>query len=155
MKQDLILIANATRARLCHHEDGAAQLAVLSEAQDPEGRMKAGELAGDHLGHVAADQRPGGTSFAPRLDPRRKQHLAFARLLAAQVEQHLQQGHYREFLLFASSPFLGEMKEQLGPRAKRALRAAVDLDLTSCPLDELEPRVDQAVAARTQGGLRP
>lgn len=149
MKQDLILIANATQARLCRHEAGSAHLEILLDARDPEGRMKASELADDHLGHAAADQRPGGTSFAPRQDPRRKRHLAFARLLVEQVEQHLERGSYDQFVLFASNPFLGALKDLLGPHASKSLRTAIDLDLTRSPLAELQERVKQALKAST------
>ena len=40
----------------------------------------------DRLGNGSQDSHPGGVSFEPRLDPRRKHHLEFARILAARVE---------------------------------------------------------------------
>ena len=44
-------------------------------------------------------------------------------------------------MLFASSPFLGELKAQLGTAAARLLTSTHDLDLTSVGLVELDQRV--------------
>jgi protein required for attachment to host cells len=117
----------------------------LATEQDPDGRLKASELTTDHLGHAAEDHRTGGTSFTPRTDPRRKKHQAFARSLSRRVDQALDSGAYGSLAVFASCPFLGELKGQLIPRARKALRVAIDSDLTSFPLGEVEDRVSSAL----------
>ncbi|MBB2487488.1 host attachment protein [Mitsuaria sp. WAJ17] len=93
--------------------------------------MKASELVDGHLRHAAADQRSGGTSLAPRQDPRRKRHLAFACSLAEQVEPHLTRGDDEQLVFLAWSPFLGSLKGHLGPHASKTLHAAVGLDLAT------------------------
>ncbi|MEW6705659.1 MAG: host attachment protein [Pseudomonadota bacterium] len=147
MKAELILIANASQARLFRREKHPAVLVPLASDQYPEGHLKASELADDRLGHGASDNRPGGTSFTPRVDPRRKKHLQFAKVLAQEVDEALATGQYGELTLFASCPFLGELKGQLSAHAKKTLHAAIDMDLTSFSLDEVERRVDHALHA--------
>lgn len=145
MKPELILVANATEARLFRLDHQPPHLALLAHQQDAQGHLKASELTNDRLGHAAEDHRPGGTSFTPRTDPRQKQHLAFARTLAEQVDEALARDGYERVSVFASSPFLGELKQALGPRARHALHAAIDLDLTSfAPADVLR-RVEQVL----------
>jgi hypothetical protein len=69
--------------------------------------------------------------------------------------QHLKSGlrakEFERFVLFASSPFLGELKAVLDGELQRALRAAVDVDLTSYEHRDLEQRVADALKASGAG----
>ena len=141
MKNEWILIANASVARLFSRESDSRPLVPLQTMEHSESRLKSSELADDRLGHGSADRRPGGVSFEPRLDPRRKEHLHFAHTLAQRLEEGLASSAYDRVTLYASSPFLGELKGQLSPATTEALRAAVDVDLTSYGLRELEERI--------------
>ena len=147
MKNEWILIANASVARLFSRESDSDALLPLHSFEHPESRLKASELADDRLVHDSNDWRPGGVSFEPRMDPRRKQHLKFARELAQWLNQGLAGGDCDRITLYASNPFLGELKGQLSPAAKKALRAAVVVDLTSYGLRELEERITHELQA--------
>ena len=153
MKNEWILIANASVARLFSRASDSDPLLPLHSFEHAESRLKASELADDRLVHDSNDWRPGGVSFEPRLDPRRKQHLEFARELAQHLAEGLASGACERITLYASSPFLGELKGKLSPAAKKALRAAADVDLTSYGLRELEERIAhelQALHAKPQ-----
>ena len=122
MKNEWILIANASVARLFSRESDSGPLVPLHSFEHAESRLKASELADDRLGHDSTDGRPGGVSFEPRMDPRRKQHLKFARELAQRLDEGLAGGDCGRITLYASSPFLGELKGQLSPGEERAAR---------------------------------
>lgn len=141
MKPDWILIANATQARLLQKERGGP-LVVLKSFSHPQSRSKVSELADDRAGQERSDRSFGGTAYPPRLDPKRKEHLNFARELADHLEQQAQQGHFRSLELFASSPFLGELRAALGDATNRLLTEAHDLDLTAVGLAEMERRIE-------------
>ena len=141
MKIEWILIANASVARLFSRELDSDPLVLLHSFEHAESRLKASELADDRLGHDSTDERAGGVSFEPRMDPRRKQHLKFARELAQRLDEGLAGGDCGRITLYASSPFLGELKMQLSSAAKKVLRAAADVDLTIYGLRELEERI--------------
>ena len=147
MKNEWILVANASVARLFSRESDKGPLLPLHSFEHAESRLKASELADDRLVHDSNDWRPGGVSFEPRMDPRRKQHLKFARELAQRLDQGLTGGDCGRITLYASSPFLGELKGQLSPAAKKVLRAAVVVDLTSYGLRELEERIAHELRA--------
>lgn len=142
MKAELILIANAAIARLFSHDPVDGSWRTIATLEHPSSRRKASELGGSRAGHGSADSRPGGVAFEPRLDAKHKQQLHFADELAQRVEEELAAGRFDHFVLLASSPFLGEFKQRLGPHAAKALRTAVDSDLTSFPPDEVRRRVD-------------
>lgn len=140
MKPDWILIANATRARLLERGRGCP-LVVIDSFEHPQGRSKTSELADDRAGQGKTDHGFGGASYPPRVGAKEKEHLRFARELAGYLETRAQQGIFHSLQLFASNPFLGELKAQLGPATNPLLRASHDVDLTSVGLVELDHRI--------------
>ena len=140
MKPEWIMIANATRARLLQREPGCP-LVVIDSFDHPQGRSKISELAADTAGQAKTDHSFGGASYPPRVNAEDKEHLHFARELADYLEEQAQHGRFHSLALFASSPFLGELKAQLGTATARLVSATHDLDLTSVGLVELDRRV--------------
>jgi len=122
MKADRILIANATHARYLERETSGT-LRVLETFEHPESRSKVSEIVSDKMGREASDRGYGGTAYQPPTDPN------------------------RALAIFASNPFLGELKAALGDAARRRLSSTHDLDLTSYGLAELEQRVGRALQA--------
>ncbi|ABE45277.1 host attachment protein [Polaromonas sp. JS666] len=145
MKPEWILIANATHARLLLHERGSPMV-VLKSFDHPQGRSKVSELADDRMGRENSDHGAGGTAYQPRMDAKHKENLRFARELADYLEPYAQQDSFRSLSIFASSPFLGELKTELGSATTRLLTYLQDLDLTSFGLSEVERRVAQEMA---------
>lgn len=140
MKPDWILIANATRARLLQKEAGSP-LVIIESFSHPQSRSMTSELGDDKAGQEGADRHFGGASYTPRLDAKEKEHLHFAHELSDYLEQQAQQGRFHSLTLFASSPFLGELKARLGTATARLVTATHDLDLTSVGLAELDQRM--------------
>lgn len=117
MKHDWTLIANATHARLLQQEPGQ-RMVILKSFEHPQSRSKG-------LG---------------------KEHLSFARELAQYLEQEARQGRCESIALFASSPFLGELKAELGDATLRMLSTTADVDLTAVGPAELERRIAHELA---------
>lgn len=134
MKPDWTLIANGTRARLLQQEAGAPMV-ILESFIHPLRRDD--ELApGPSLfGDLEADW------------DRAHQHTEFARELAHLLEQEAQLEHFRTLLVFACSPFLGELLEELGSATRRRLVATQDADLTGFTVSEIEERIAHELAA--------
>lgn len=139
-KPDWIVVANATRARILQRERGK-HMAVVKTFTHPQGRMKVSELVDDRAGHGSSDHGWGGSAYPPRIDAKRKEHERFATELAAHLERGGEQGTYRSLAILASSPFLGELKGELGPAAARLLTVTHDVDLTAVGPAELERRI--------------
>ena len=144
---DLILIANATHARLLTHERGKP-MALLQSFEHPQSRSKTSDLADAPAGRGKADRSSSGATYPPRMDAKTKEHQRFARELAQALELQAQQGTFGALALFASSPFLGGLKAKLGSAARRILHSTHELDLTSLGMAELEPRIRQVLAPR-------
>lgn len=146
MKSELIVVADSSEARLFTHESDRDPLVPLVTLHHPQSRQKPSGLGAERPGHGSSDSHPGGVNFEPRIDPRRKQHLAFAHELSRRIDALLAEGRHDRLTLFASRPLIGELKGQLGAASRKALRAAVDLDLMSLGSRELEQRMVAALA---------
>jgi len=146
MKADWILIANATRARLLRQESGQ-RVKELQSFEHPESRSKISDLADDRSGNERSDRSFGSAAYQPRVDAKQKEHLRFARQLAAFLEQQAQLGSYGRIEVFASSPFLGELKSELGAATTRLLGGTHDLDLTMVGKAEIGRRLAHEMAS--------
>jgi len=144
-KPDWIVIANASRARILQRGRGEP-MTVIKIFSHPEGRSKVSDLADDRAGHGSSDHSWGGSAYPPRIDAKRKEHERFATELGAYLERAAEQGTYRSLALLASSPFLGELKAELGPAAEKLLTVTHDVDLTAVGPAELEKRILRELA---------
>ncbi len=145
MKPNWILIANATHARLLVQESGSPMV-VLQGFEHPQGRSKISELADDRAGHDNTERNFGGTAYQPRVNAKQKEHIRFARELADFLDSAAQQASFHSLVVFASNPFMGELKAELGVAATRLLASTHDIDLTSFGLTEVEQRIQHELA---------
>ena len=141
MKPQWILVANASHARLFSRDSPTDPLVPQATLEHPESRLKGSQLADDRPGHEATDNSSGGNRYEPRSDVRRKEHQRFAREIAERLETGLAAGEFSTLWLFASSPFLGELKAQLSDTVDKRVQLALDTDLTSFGLAEIEQRL--------------
>jgi protein required for attachment to host cells len=146
MNTDWYLIANATHARVLQKQPGAPMVIVHSLNHE-DSRKKTAELGDDKAGRDAKCYGSGSSALDPRGDAHRKEHLHFAREIAGWIEEAAQAGRCRSLTIFASSPFLGELKPELGDATRRVLAGTHPLDLTMVGLAEAESRIAEATGA--------
>jgi protein required for attachment to host cells len=142
-----VVVANAARARCFARDDENNAMRELAGFVHPASRMK-GQALGDDRGGLV-HKGVASTQFQPHTDPHDKQHAQFAREIAQYLDEAALAHRYPALTLFASAPFLGELRAQLSPAAQKLLRASVGLDLTAYEGAELEQRVTQALQAAT------
>ncbi len=141
MDRTWIVVANAARARLCEYDPRDGSLTELGDFVHAAARQKGSELGTDRPGHAEKGQASLRTSFEPHTELHHKEREHFARELAQHLDEAVVQGRCRAVALIASSPFLGELKAQLGTAASKAIVATAPTDLTHCDMRELGRRV--------------
>jgi protein required for attachment to host cells len=141
---DWVLVANAARARCFERDAENGAMRELRSFVHPSSRLPAQDLSHDRGGKAMKSQAR--TQFAPHTDPLDKEHVLFARELARHLEQAALAHEFPALTLFASPPFLGELRNHLGPAVQALLRRGVPLDLTRYEGAELEERVAVALA---------
>ena len=145
MNTTWILIANATHARVLRQE-GDNRVTVLESFEHPQSRIKIGDLADDRAGQERTDRSFSGTAYTPRIDTKQKEHLRFARELSDFLERQARLNRFESLEVFASSPFLGELKAELGSATAQLVSGTHDLDLTAVGPAELGPRIAHEMA---------
>lgn len=139
-----VLIANAARAR-CFVRD--ADNGAMREDRGfvhPASRLKAMELSHDRGGKV--HKSIASTRFAARTDEHDKERAAYARELAAFLEEAALAQRSRGLWLIASAEFPGELRTHPGPEGRERPREGFALDLSAYEGAQLEHHVTQALA---------
>lgn len=141
MKHQWILLANASHARLRSRNSAAEPLISFETMEHLQNRLKGSQLSDDQPGHEATNHSSGGNRYEPRTDVPRKEHQRFAPEIAHRLDAGLADGAFSVLWLFASSPFLGELKAQLSDAVNKRVQRALDSDLTTLGFSEIEPRL--------------
>ena len=141
MKDQWILVANASVARLFRRGSATEPLSPVATMTHQQSRLKGVELAADRPGREATDNSRGANSFEPRSDVRRKEHLRFAHEISVRLDKGLANGEFGSLLIFASNPFLGELRALLSEAVEKRVRLSLDNDLTALGLAEIEARL--------------
>jgi protein required for attachment to host cells len=131
------VVADASRARILSRMPGHA-LQLVHVMEHPESRLKSSELGDDRRGRELSGRGFGGAAFEARTDAHTREHLKFAHRLAQYVEHEARANAFACLDIFAASPFLGELKKELGGVSQKRLAAAHDVDLTHLSLAQLE-----------------
>jgi protein required for attachment to host cells len=140
-----ILTANASKALCFERIDDKPKLVLLTEIEDPLGRAKNSELGDDRAGYESMGVGRGSASYSPRTDAKTKEHEGFARKLAQMLDEGVATHRCDALVIFASNPFLGELKSQLGEQAGKVLKTTIATDLTSFDRAEIMKRVEHAL----------
>ena len=147
MNTDLILIANASEAKLLTRSGADAELVVLDTMQrcdslpTPEVRRTPATRLVLVGGEMRVEREPSGP-----LDPLRRRMRQFAAVVARRFEQALSEHRFDRVVLCAACPFLSELMRQLSPALKKTLRAVVDADISDLALPDATRRIEQAIA---------
>jgi protein required for attachment to host cells len=140
---DWVVVANATKARVFERDDENGAMRELADYMHAASRQKGVELTGDRPGLARKSQA--ATVFAPHATPQEREHARFAHELAQALEQAAKDRRMPGLQLFASDPFLGEVKAELGDAARRVLKSSIATDLTAFKGRDLEQRVSRAL----------
>lgn len=141
MKQNYVLVADATRARIFVALAPHGPLQELADMVHPEARLPARELGADSPGRSFDSKGGGRHALAEPTDPKRVEALAFARRIA----ETLQAMHAKEpssgVVLVAAAQFLGLLRKQLDKGTLRAVQREVDKNFAQLDIAELGKRL--------------
>lgn len=129
MKRELVVVANATKARFFARRSDDSPLVPSMSLARHCARSQRHANSEDGFGgeDIRAGDDGGAAAFAGEVDRCIAGALATAR--------------FRSLVLFAPSPFLGHLRLALSLAAASRLRVAADVDLTPCDLGELQTRI--------------
>ena len=144
MSTTWILVANAARARLYENTGIGKGLALLSEFEHPESRMKGSELVSDRAGYVQGVGN-GHASRQPATAPKQNEAEHFAQEISRTLELGRGQNKYERLILVVSSPFLGTLKARLPDQVLAKTTDMVEKDYTSANERELGGHLEHCI----------
>lgn len=140
-----IVIANGSRARILERRADAQALLIRSFHHAPS-RQHSSALGDDRAGSQATGRGFGSAALGPRTDPHEREIERFASDLADHLEAAARTRQMDAVMLFASSHFLGLLRQRLGSSTRKLLQATVNVDLSGLPLSEVDRRVAEVMA---------
>jgi len=140
--ETLILIANASRARLCTQHGRAGACRTVHTFAHPRSAAHGRELVTDRPGRVPQRIGSGSRSAAePHSPPKRLEAAHFARELAAHLATALREDATAQLILVAPPRFLGLLREELDEPLRARVADSVAADLTSVAETDLPARL--------------
>lgn len=136
MPRNLILIANASRAKILESDRAMHDVRVIEEFDHPEGRARAGELLQDRAGRL---HKNGATrsAYEPHSTPHEVELDAFARTLARRLGEHCREWPTLPVILLAPPAMLGRLRASLDESVRRQVLLEMAHDYTGTPPKDL------------------
>ena len=140
-----IVIANGSRARILERRADAQAVLIRSFHHAPS-RQHSSELGDDHAGNQATGRGFGSAALGPRTDPHEREIERFASDLAEHLEAAARTHAMDAVMVFASSHFLGLLRQRLGSSTRKMIEATINVDISGLPLPEVDRRVAEVMA---------
>lgn len=131
-----LVVANSARARLFSIRS-RREIVEERDLLNPQVRLHEQELTSDLPGRSFDIVGEGRHAMESKTSPKRAARIAFAKQLAAELEQERQRGEFDRLLVFSGPGFLGLLRDELSDALTRLLVAAVDKDFTALPPEQL------------------
>ena len=138
----VILVCDASRARLFAGVGRHEPLQLLREEDNPGGRATEQELRSDEAGRLRKGGRGGVLSA---MDPHKTAHEVdserFSHHLAAQLKELFDKREFDALVIVAPAHLLGLLRSALAPEVQQHLKSSVAKDLTHMGERELREEV--------------
>lgn len=136
MPRNLILIANASRAKILESDRGMRELRPLDAFDHPEGRARAGDLLQDRAGRL---HKNGATrsAYEPHSTPHEVEMDGFARTLARRMGELCRERPAVPVILVAPPAMLGRLRTALDENVRRQVFLEMPHDYTAAPAKDL------------------
>jgi protein required for attachment to host cells len=138
-----IVLANAARAYVFERDSGNGTMREIAALAHPASRAKEMALGRDRPGRMHKGE--GSTALEASVTPHQRERMHFAHELSHLLESAALEHRMVALVLMVSNPFLGELKDALGPVAAAMLKAGIPIDLTASRGAEREQHVSKVL----------
>lgn len=138
MKNNWVLVADSSRARLFRRGHRWDDLEPMKTEDHPRGRAHEGDLVTDDGADVIQRGAKGQRRRSePQVSPTEHEAEIFARQLADNLRAGRVQKQYDTLALVAAPGFLGKLRAALDEDTRRCVTREIDKDLTQHDDDEI------------------
>lgn len=129
----VVIVADASKARIFKSTRGLKQLAEIEDFIHSESRMTDSELMSD-TSRISANRRG---SLQPRTFPKDHEEQTFAKQLGKHLKELYNREPYEELILVASPRFLGMLRDELHASIANLVTATIDKELIHLDKEKL------------------
>jgi protein required for attachment to host cells len=134
MTETCVVVADSYRARFFDVESVNGPLLEVKTLLQPDARLSERELVSDTPGRAkeGSDRRQ---TMEPRTGAKTQNSIEFARLVAHELGQALNEGRYTQLIIVAAPSFLGELRKHLDKQTRNAVVLEMGKDLSQMTSD--------------------
>lgn len=137
-----VVVADGTRARLFNRHKNR-KLEEFDTLLSPVHRLHEGDLVSDRDGRAFDSGGTGAHAVGNKNAAKDHEMTAFAKRLAARLEEGRNAGQLQRLVLIAPPRFLGQLRSHLTERSADLVALTIDKELTTLPADKLEAHVPE------------
>lgn len=138
-----VVVADGTRARLFNRHKNR-KLEEFDTLLSPAHRLHEGDLVSDRDGRAYDSDGAGRHGVGGNRNVAKDHEMsAFAKRLAARLEEGRNTGELSRLVLIAPPRFLGQLRSHLSERAADLVALTIDKELTTLPASKLEAHVPE------------
>jgi protein required for attachment to host cells len=149
MHENLIVVANAGKARFFEQPRDGAPLEQIEERVNAAAGLRSQDTESDKLGKQSGSRNGQGASgagqpsgYSPHQTPAEHHAELFARDVAANLSRLFAAGRFHHVVLIAAPEFLGLLRKVLDANLASIVRLEIDKDYTHMTAPELRERIN-------------
>ncbi|MBB5021917.1 host attachment protein [Desulfurispira natronophila] len=143
MPKTLILVANASRARLFTVESPTGPLRELESRSHPASQLRQQDLTSDRHGRSFQSAGESRSAMSQSVDPKEQEAITFAKELADLVNHYRGQGELERLYLVAPPGFLGLLRKSLKAEVQALVAQEIDKDYTRLAAPDLRSHLPE------------
>ncbi len=126
-----VVVATSARCRIFTQKAHAAPLEAVSEFDDPDARLKPGDLNTDRPGRTFDSAGKGRHAMGTAVNAAEQRSIRFAKRVADRLDRARQRGRFSRLVLVADPRFLGHLRHGLHPATRSRLTAEIGKNLAA------------------------
>jgi protein required for attachment to host cells len=144
MQKTWVLVADTTRARVFTAEKPIGALQEVETLVHTESRLHEQELTSDQRpGRRQGSNGTGGHSMGHEEDPKRQEHLRFAKQISDYLEDAHNGRRFERLYVVAAPAFLGDLRNALPKVVAQAVASEVPKNITRLTVAEIREHLPE------------
>ena len=123
------LVANSSYAQVYEITGKGKNIRSIHKIENPDGRLKTGEIVGDRPGRAFDHLGPGRHAMSQEVSTKTHEHQLFAQSLADVLKKGLEEDSFDEIALIAPPEFMGYLHQVIPGPVKQKVTKEVTKNL--------------------------
>ncbi len=147
MPHTLIVVADASRARLLVADRNKSTFHEILTLAHPEGRLHESEITSDLPGRTFDSHGTGRHSMEQPVSAKQQERINFAKQIARQLDEVNSKVSFDKLILIAAPAMLGLLRDNLKNEITKKVTLEIDKDLTQHSIEQIQNQLPEFLPA--------